>query len=40
MERFMSARQERKGAWTLGAMLGGLLFYVAIAAIFLTVELI
>jgi hypothetical protein len=37
----MSARQvARKGAWTLGAMVGGLLFYVAIAAIFLTVELI
>jgi len=36
----MSARQARKGAWTLAAMLGGLLFYVAIAAVFLTVELI
>jgi hypothetical protein len=37
----MSARQAaHKGAWTLGAMVGGLLFYVAIAAIFLTVELV
>jgi hypothetical protein len=36
----MSIRQAGKGAWTLGAMIGGLLFYVAIAVIFLTVELI
>jgi hypothetical protein len=36
----MRARQARKGAWTLAAMLGGFLFYVAIAAIFLTSELI
>jgi hypothetical protein len=36
----MSTSQTRKGAWTLAAMLGGLLFYVAIAAIFLTAELI
>jgi hypothetical protein len=36
----MRARQASKGAWTLAAMLGGLLFYVAIASIFLTVELI
>jgi hypothetical protein len=37
----MSARQvAHKGAWTLGAMVGGLLFYVVIATIFLTMELI